>query len=472
MHYSIAAIACFLISFLTPYGVDRVKYCWGQYFWMNAAGDPAFLLLTELWSPFSAEMAVHPITSLCYWAFTILTALTFLLNRRKLRVRDIVLYVAFFHLFQSAMRNAVLFALVAIPISARNFGTWMESRVSNGGESKASEEEAHGIRGLQLQLRALFKNHYRHLSQALVCLLAIVLVVDICSGKFYRRERGDFEFGLGVQSGLFPVGTAEQMSKRPESSRLFNDFDFGGYLIWKLYPDWQVFVDNRILVYGDVVRRYSRSRGYPTKFFDLVQEYDMQFALLRHIDSSNALLLKALALHQEWYVLAYDEVSVLFGKGKSAPELNHEWRNEKSESENLWSYSRRLTRFGRLFENINRPTLAEEAYNLAQPDRWQSEGELSGREVYTPAYVNLAELYMSGGQELRALPYLEKAVYWDTRTLEKLYAMKGRWGELHARLGYLYYRAGARDKAKSALRVAIKESPGDESSRKLLNQLR
>jgi tetratricopeptide (TPR) repeat protein len=79
---------------------------------------------------------------------------------------------------------------------------------------------------------------------------------------------------------------------------------------------------------------------------------------------------------------------------------------------------------------------------------------------------------MAGGQELRALPYLEKAVYWDTRTLKKLYAMKGRWGDLHARLGYLYYRAGARDKAKRALRIAIKENPGDESLRDLLNELR
>ncbi|MDA1137472.1 MAG: hypothetical protein O3B01_02720 [Planctomycetota bacterium] len=471
-HFSGAAAGCFLISFLTPYGVDGVKYCWGQYFWMNSAEDPAFLLLTELWPPFGTEMAVHPITSFCYWAFSIITALTFVFNRRKLRISDIVLYVAFFHLFHSAMRNAVLFALVAIPIAARNFGTWMEGRVSTGCDSKSLEEEGHRKQGLQIQLRALFKDHYRHLAQIAVGLLAIVLIIDICSGKFYRRERGDFEFGLGVQSGLFPEGTVEEMSKLPKPSRLFNDFDFGGYLIWKLSPGWQVFVDNRILVYGDVIRRYSRSRGYPAKFFELVEEYDMQYALLKHTDSSNAPLLRELARNKEWHVLAYDEVGVLFGRGHSRQELMHAWRDEKPVSGNLWSFSRRLTRLGRLFENMNRPALAEEAYKLAQPDRWHNAGDLAGRDVYTPAFVNFAEHYLATGQELRALPYLEKAVYWDTRTLEKLYAIKGRWGELHARLGYLYYRAGARDKAKRALSIAIKESPDDESSTELLNQLR
>ena len=476
LHLICAAVGCFLTSFLTPYGIDRVTYCWGQYFWMNSAEDPTSLLLTEHWSPFGTEMDVHPITSFCYWAFTIITALTFVINRKKLRIRDIVLYVAFFHLFQSAMRNAVFFSLVAIPVAARNFGTWMESRFGTGGEAKSSDssdsDEGPEKPDLRERIRSLIQDHPRQLAQLAVSLLAILLLIDICSGKYYRRERGDFEFGLGIQSGLFPEGTVEEMSRLPEPSRLFNDFDFGGYLIWKLHPNWQVFVDNRILVYGDDVRRYSESRGDPKKFFELVQEYDMHFALLRHIDSSNASLLRVLARSKEWHLLAYDEVSVLFGRGESAPELEHAWRSEKPDRGGLWSFSRRLTRLGGLFENINRQTLAEEAYKLAQPDRWKRAGELSGHDVYTPALVNLAEHYMAGSQELRALPYLEKAVYWDTRTLEKLYAMKGLWGDLHARLGYLYYRAGAGEKAKNALRIAIKENPGDESSKELLNQLR
>jgi len=477
LHLLSAAAGCFLVSFLTPYGIDRVTYCWGQYFWMNSAEDPAFVLLTELWSPFGIEVSIHPITSFCYWAFTIITGLTFVINRKRLRLRDIVLYVAFFHLFQSAMRNAVFFSLVAIPIAARNFGTWMESRIqredeSESSENSESEEKRDEKAGPRQKLQVLIRGHSRGMAQLAVSLLAILLLVDICSGRFYRRERGDFEFGLGIQSGLFPEGSVNAMARLPGPSRLFNDFDFGGYLIWKLHPDWQVFVDNRILVYGDVIRRYSKSRGYPAKFFDLVKEYDMQFALLKHTDSSNASLLRELARSKEWRLFAYDEVGVLFGKGDSAPEVDHDWRMDKPVSGNLWPFSRRLTRLGRLFEIIDKSTLSEEAFLLAQPDRWKGAGELSGGEVYTPAFVYLAEHYMAASQELRALPYLERAVYWDTRTLEKLYAVNTRWGELHARLGYLYYRAGARVKAKKALRIAIKENPGDENSKELLDQLR
>ncbi|MDP6119183.1 MAG: hypothetical protein QGG53_45535, partial [Planctomycetota bacterium] len=399
------------------------------------------------------------------------------INRKRLRLRDIVLYVAFFHLFQSAMRNAVFFSLVAIPIAARNFGVWVESRIQTGDETTSpgdseSEDKMDEKTGPLQKLLGLISNRRGQLFQLAVCLLAILLLVDICSGRFYRRERGDFEFGLGIQSGLFPEGTVKAMVKLPEPSRLFNDFDFGGYLIWMLHPNWQVFVDNRIVVYGDVIRRYSESRGHPAKFFELVKEYDMQFALLKHIDSSNASLLRELARSKEWHLLAYDDVGVLFRRGESAPELGHDWRNGKPVPGNLWPFSRRLTRLGRLFEIIDKSTLSEEAFLLAQPDRWKGAGELSGGEVYTPAFVYLAEHYMAASQELRALPYLERAVYWDTRTLEKLYAVNTRWGELHARLGYLYYRAGARVKAKKALRIAIKENPGDENSKELLDQLR
>jgi hypothetical protein len=32
---------------------------------------------------------------------------------------------------------------------------------------------------------------------------------------------------------------------------IFNDYGWGGYLIWKLYPDYRVYIDGRADVYGD-----------------------------------------------------------------------------------------------------------------------------------------------------------------------------------------------------------------------------
>lgn len=48
----------------------------------------------------------------------------------------------------------------------------------------------------------------------------------------------------------FPVAAVNFLKQHQLPGRIFNAYSFGGYLIWRLYPQYRVFVDGRADVYG------------------------------------------------------------------------------------------------------------------------------------------------------------------------------------------------------------------------------
>ena len=53
------------------------------------------------------------------------------------------------------------------------------------------------------------------------------------------------------EAQMFPVEAIHRLAAANASHRVFAHYDWGGYLIWKLYPDYRVFIDGRADLYGD-----------------------------------------------------------------------------------------------------------------------------------------------------------------------------------------------------------------------------
>ncbi len=73
--------------------------------------------------------------------------------------------------------------------------------------------------------------------------LAGVVVAALAGGVRIERE--------GETSTFVPSGAAGYVLSHQLSGNLLNDYDLGGYLIWRLWPTHKVFVDGRADVYGD-----------------------------------------------------------------------------------------------------------------------------------------------------------------------------------------------------------------------------
>ncbi len=64
------------------------------------------------------------------------------------------------------------------------------------------------------------------------------------SGLAYGMATDRF-FQLRAQEWKYPAGAAEFLRSHGIRQRMFNSYEYGGYLIWKLWPQQRVFIDGR-----------------------------------------------------------------------------------------------------------------------------------------------------------------------------------------------------------------------------------
>jgi hypothetical protein len=139
------------------------------------------------------------------------------------------------------------FALVAVPLVARHATSWVLAQPWGKWFARAEKYE----RGAQAALHVA-------LIIALVALNAVMLGRVISRQPEKERE-------------LFPAEAVAYMRANRLPDPVFNRYDWGGYLIWRLYPDYRVYIDGRADVYGDAfleeyVKTVSGQYGWKAPF--------------------------------------------------------------------------------------------------------------------------------------------------------------------------------------------------------------
>lgn len=137
----------------------------------------------------------------------------------QLRARNLILLLVSFYAALCSIRMIPLFALVAIPLLSRR----MEGRVARQSGNRLPTPAHALVNGMIILAMAVF---------AAVQLTRVI------------REEPQAE------AQHFPVRAAAFLQAHPPH-HLFNHYDWGGYLIWKLYPTTRVFIDGRADVYGE-----------------------------------------------------------------------------------------------------------------------------------------------------------------------------------------------------------------------------
>jgi hypothetical protein len=80
--------------------------------------------------------------------------------------------------------------------------------------------------------------------------IGIALVVSLLVFSLARVRQISVWQSRSVTAS-FPEGAAAFLTKGDDGGRLLNPYDWGGYLVWKLYPKQLIFIDGRADVYGD-----------------------------------------------------------------------------------------------------------------------------------------------------------------------------------------------------------------------------
>ncbi len=79
---------------------------------------------------------------------------------------------------------------------------------------------------------------------------------------------------------MFPVQAVDWLEQNPLPGRMFNAFDWGGYLLWRLWPAHLTFIDSQTDVRGDVSREYEKIITLSQNWQETLEKYDVQWAIL------------------------------------------------------------------------------------------------------------------------------------------------------------------------------------------------
>jgi hypothetical protein len=102
----------------------------------------------------------------------------------------------------------------------------------------------------------------------------------------------------------------EPQGRQPIREPVFSTDSWGGYLIYRIYPERKVVVDDRHDLYGsDRVREYLILMQAEPGWQNVLKEWQIRTALLP-TDSTLANLLRELP--QDWRVAYEDKVAVVF----------------------------------------------------------------------------------------------------------------------------------------------------------------
>jgi len=266
------AVASVAVTFINPYGA-RV---YGEI--ISTLGDSSLHSRIFEWQSFYIQAATMPYVI----AWAAVTAFGFRKTWRQWR-QYVRLDIVFFLASMSQNRHLPLFVMVSLPYTAR---------------------------GVADIIALLPKTLDRPRKRFVRIMTAVFVLATLVAGYV------TFHHTTLDKENSFPVAAVEYLRAHPCQGNMFNSYDYGGYLIWKL-PSQKVYIDGRMPSWEFNGQKYMddyyRFQDDATFRYQQVKQYGISCAL---VDVRYDATIKALQ-KQGWESVVRDESSVLLIKAKS-----------------------------------------------------------------------------------------------------------------------------------------------------------
>ena len=263
-----------LATLLSPHGLEALRYP----FTYAGTGNASQRFIAEWQSP-----DFHSPLILIFGA-GLLLALLLGLGRRPLGLTDVLWTVTVTLMALQSTRHIPLWAIVVTPLLgarlAAEYPRW---------------------RGTLAE--------WRPPALALAAVSNWTLVALSIAGTLALAGAGARDYlRAAPPAATYPAGAVAYLRANALDGAIFNEYHWGGYLIYQLYPRYQVFIDGRADVYGDaLVTRYRSTTRLAPGWRDLLAEHDVRLALL----GKDSALAAALRDHPNWETLYTGEIETL-----------------------------------------------------------------------------------------------------------------------------------------------------------------
>jgi len=276
---AVTTVACLCAAVLNPYGYKTLLFPF-------RVVQDRFLMdhIAEYLSPNFHFSSVVPFEIMLLGALAV-----FAVSGAKLNMIELALLILFAHMSLFSSRHIPLFAIVAGPIVLK-------------------------------QAQLLFDQPKGRVMAALRARIDNLAAIDRSSVRWLWPAGGVLLVLLLAKAGLVnyafndrhvPVKAVEFLQREPIAGNMFNNDEFGDYVIYAAWPRYKVFIDGRTDMYGaNRVREYLKISRAEAGWEELAERYQLTW-ILHHADST---LSKVLRERSDWRLVYADELAHIFVK--------------------------------------------------------------------------------------------------------------------------------------------------------------
>jgi hypothetical protein len=275
---SLAIVVCVAVVPLNPYGAAMYVYP------LETLRSRAMQSYIGEWLSPDFHQSRYLPTLVMILATVALPAL----SPRRLRPREILLLSVMTYAALRSVRHIPIYVLIAIPILSAMVWAWLQER----GITKKFQSKENPLTPAKSFLNAV--------------LLAGFLVFLVARVRYITHRQTDTE------AKELPAAAVSFIAATRPTAPMLNHYNWGGYLIWKLYPEYRVFIDGRADLYGDAfmddlaTTYYLRGNSWRNTF----EKWQIRTVVL----PPDAPLVTALRALPEWKIIYSDNQAVILTK--------------------------------------------------------------------------------------------------------------------------------------------------------------
>jgi len=282
-----------IVTLVNPYGYRLwghiISYLTNRFFMDN---------IEEFRSP-----NFHGAAEKCFALLLLLSMLILAFHRSRIRPAKILVILFAIYAGLYAARNlpvaSLLLTLSVTSVLATNsVNVSEENRLAPQARRFLDRIQAFDTRVAATELSS--RGHILPVIATLFCLLVVSH-----QGRVGDRQIMNSHFS----AKKFPVAAANFLAAQHTDSHVFAPDSWGGYLIYRFYPNFHVFVDDRHDFYGEAfLRDYVAIRDIQPQFQSLLDRYQVNCVLMP-IDSA---LISALQEIPSWKLAYEDKTAVIY----------------------------------------------------------------------------------------------------------------------------------------------------------------
>ena len=272
---AVAAAACVAVIPLNPNGTRLYAYPFE-----TLQSEAMAENLRDWLSPDFHKASMLPFAALIF-----ATAGALAISPRRARVSDVTLLAMTGLLALRSGRHIPLFALAATPLLAAHAWDWLRQQ-SWGRWLEQPEAPLHAAKR----------------SLNLTVLATVVAACGLYVGSVIASQPQ-------AEAEIFPRRAVQFLKREKPPAPMYHRYDWGGYLIWNLYPEFRSYIDGRADLYGDqFMMEYFRTyRGRP-RWQETLERFQVQTAMVEPLSAIASLLRQ----DPRWTKVYEDDQAVVF----------------------------------------------------------------------------------------------------------------------------------------------------------------